>query len=124
MRPDVMTQSYKEKPSYRFPSKLDMLAQFGLDPEVEEDALPSFTYRFGTRDAIETVITFSGVIGFVDVSMYSSGYEVLAISTNDVAEMRICEERGACWLQVTYETTRALPDLFIHIEPRLSCRWG
>lgn len=119
-----MVQFYKEQPSYSFPSKLDMLAQFGLEPEEEDDALPSLSYRFGSKDGVEILLVYSVHIHFVDVSMYVAGEMVFTIATHNAAEMRIGEKPGASWLQVIYEEGRNLPDLFIHVEPRLKCRWA
>jgi len=119
-----MTPPYTEKPSHRFPGKLDMLAQFGLDPDVEDDAVPSLSYKFISGDEMSMIVTYSDLIHFVDVTLSVGEDEVFSIATNDVAEMRICAERGACWLQVAYEPERRLQDLYIYIEPKLSCRWG
>ena len=119
----VMTATYKEAPRYSFPSGLDMLAEFGLDENFDEDTLSS-TYVFhGPADETELIVTYSEQMRFVAVTLLLKGAELFTVDTDNVVSLRIVRERGACWLQVAFEAERKHSDMYIHLEPTLKLQW-
>lgn len=100
-----------------------MLAEFGLDPTYDSDSM-SYTYTFHSpADEMELIVTFSQPMRFVVVKLLLRGAELITVNSDNVGSLRIVKERGACWLQASYDAHRALPDMYIHLEPKLKFRW-
>ena len=119
----AMTRPYGDTSDYGFPSVLDMLAEFGLDPDYD-DNLMSYTYAFHSPDdEMELIVTYSGPMRYVAVTLMLKDADIFTVDTENVRSLRIVRERGACWLQASYKADRALPDLYIYLEPKFKCRW-
>jgi len=108
----------------RFPSALDFLEKFGIEPIEEDPSMAFFRYNTKSRDEeVELEISFSGVAKSFQIILRCGQREIAVLSSENVASIEIRSDKSGEGIYVIFDIAGVASEAWILLEPDLNCRW-
>lgn len=107
-----------------FPSTTDILAEFGLEPAVEDPDLGLCHYRTKAPDGVfEVDFSFSTIMRSFQVTLMTEGKEIATFCSECVRQVRIFSDKSGSGLRVDFDYRDLKAEAELRLYPDLKLNW-
>jgi hypothetical protein len=107
-----------------FPSKLDFLEAFGIEPAEEDPNMAYCRYVKRSQDGLhEMDISFSAVEESFQVSLRCGGKELMTVSSEQVRLIELRHDKSGDGIHVVFNIQGGMAEAVVIFEPDLHCHW-
>lgn len=107
-----------------FPSELDFLEAFGLEPVEEDLSIGMCRYiKYSKTPGVEIDISFSAIMKSFQVSLRLSKQEIATISSENVSSIKIVNDSQGEGLHIIFDICGSISEARVTLDPEITCRW-
>ena len=107
-----------------FPSELDFLEEFGIEPVDVDHSTAYCRYRKKSDDGLLALdFSFSAVSKSFQVVLSCAGNEIATVSAEDVRNIEIRRNQKGHGVHVVFGKDEGISEAEVTLEPALHCLW-
>ena len=107
-----------------FPSELEFLEAFGLDPVETDTSIGMCRYIQNSKTSgIEIDISFSAVMKSFQVALRLFKHEIATISSENVSSIEIVNDAQGEGIHIIFDICDSISEARVTLYPEITCRW-